>query len=74
MTNKVDFVEGNLALRFFSDRANWPWAVKDPRLCITLKYGHTMHSLLRKADESPRLLFKTRSENFHSCHGLVGVL
>lgn len=32
------FAEGMAALAFYNDPAHTPWAVKDPRLCITLKF------------------------------------
>ncbi len=32
------FADGMAALAFYNDPAHAPWAVKDPRLCITLKF------------------------------------
>lgn len=32
------FAEGMAALAYYNDPAHAPWAVKDPRLCITLKF------------------------------------
>jgi len=36
--DKVEFNHGRDALAFFNDPANQPWALKDPRLCVTLKF------------------------------------
>lgn len=38
LTDKVDFNHGRDALAFSNDPANQPWALKDPRLCVTLKF------------------------------------
>ena len=38
LTGKVDFSLGRDALAYFNDPANQPWAVKDPRLCFTLRF------------------------------------
>jgi hypothetical protein len=38
LTNKVDFSLGRTALAYFNDPVNQPWAVKDPRLCFTLRF------------------------------------
>lgn len=32
------FAEGMAALAYYNDPTHAPWAVKDPRLCITLKF------------------------------------
>lgn len=38
LSDKRLFAEGMAALAFYNDPANAPWAVKDPRLCFTLKF------------------------------------
>eukprot|EP01036_Dinobryon_divergens_P027859 gene27859-36705_t len=31
------FAEGRKAIAFFNDKSNYPWMLKDPRLCITFR-------------------------------------
>jgi len=38
LTSKVDLSLGRDALAYFNDPVNQPWAVKDPRLCFTLRF------------------------------------
>lgn len=38
LTGDVDFQDGKAALAYFNDAMNIPWALKDPRLCITLRF------------------------------------
>ena len=37
MSNQVPFVEGKRGLEFLNNPSNYPWMLKDPRLCITLR-------------------------------------
>ena len=37
LINVLSGSDGKKALRFFNDPANYPWMMKDPRLCITIR-------------------------------------
>jgi hypothetical protein len=39
-TNPKDtfFNEGRRALTFLNNKRNYPWMLKDPRLCVTIRY------------------------------------
>eukprot|EP00596_Hydrurales_sp_CCMP1899_P008814 CAMPEP_0119055320 /NCGR_PEP_ID=MMETSP1177-20130426/75647_1 /TAXON_ID=2985 /ORGANISM="Ochromonas sp, Strain CCMP1899" /LENGTH=354 /DNA_ID=CAMNT_0007035825 /DNA_START=195 /DNA_END=1259 /DNA_ORIENTATION=+ len=37
LSNNVDFREGKKALAFLNNENNYPWMLKDPRLCIALR-------------------------------------
>lgn len=48
------FNEGKRALKFLNDKANYPWMLKDPRLCITLR------TWLPLLNANPAVLFTYR--------------
>jgi hypothetical protein len=37
LSGNVEFKEGNRGLAFLNNENNYPWMLKDPRLCITLR-------------------------------------
>ena len=37
MTRKENIIYGKKALSFFNNATNYPWMMKDPRLCITIR-------------------------------------
>jgi len=51
---KVQFKEGERALKFLNDPSNAPWLQKDPRMCITLK------TWLKLLDQEPAVVFTYR--------------